>query len=78
MGRAPGIPWTGAAALMLLACLGAACADEQHGLEARETECREGYPAASAALYECLHPEKAGTLDKATEAWEGLREGEGQ
>ena len=62
------------AALILLAC--AACAGEETSLAAREAECRaKGYPPATAALYECIHPEEAATLERATEAWGDLREG---
>jgi hypothetical protein len=65
--------------LILLAGLCAARSGDQQSLEAREAECRaKGYPPATAALYECVHPEDAAALEKATEAWDDLREGEGE
>jgi hypothetical protein len=67
-----------ATALVLLAELCAACSGDQRSLEAREADCRaKGYPPATAALYECVHPEDAATLEKATEAWDELDRGEG-
>jgi hypothetical protein len=63
---------------VMLAVVGvAACAGESES--AAEAACREkGYMRGTAAFAACLHPQDAGELERATEAWgrdaEGMRQ----
>ena len=62
----------------MLALIGAAaCAGSSE--TAAEAACREkGYMRGTAAFAACLHPQDAGELERATEAWgrdaEGMRQ----